>query len=598
MNKTGYIARMALVGVALLAGFVLLVRHLHALQIGRNEELLGKARAKYTASRTYRGVRGAIYDIHGNLLAGNLACRDVLVEPRWLRRLDDRQLEEVVAVFSRELGAPEEILRRRFVSSAVEVVAKRDANLAEVTRLQAWIGQFNELAREESRPRLQGVRYVDTQIRFYPKHSLCANLIGFTDVDGRGVAGIEQIMDERLAPTEGKTVFERDRLGVQLGHGNPTDSIVRDGWNVYLTIDEPIQSIVEEELATLCETHLPQAAYILMANPKTGAIMAMAQAPTFNPNQRTGVRPEQWQNRMLTHGVEPGSIMKCVSIAGALDYDVVNLGTVFDCEKGLWFHAGRPLRDAGKSYEDMRVWEIVQKSSNIGTAKIALKMGDKRLYETLRRFGFGEPVGIGFPDEAPGIFRTLRNWDGLSISRFAIGQGILTTPLQMVQAYCALANDGIMMQLRVVDRLEDPATGVVELHPGQVKRRVIRRSSAHQIVAAMKTVTRPGGTATRAAVEGYEVAGKTGTAQKFVNGTYNSGRYVASFAGFVPADDPAFVLLILVDEPSGGSYYGGTVAGPAFSRISERTLRYLQVAPATPNDTILIDERTQTASTR
>ena len=288
-----------------------------------------------------------------------------------------------------------------------------------------------------------------------------------------------------------------------------------------------------------------------------------------------------WHNRILTHGFEPGSIMKGITFAGALDYKVVRLGDKFDCEKGRWFHAGRPLRDSGNhQYEDLYVWQILQKSSNIGTAKIAIEMGDRRLYQTLRRFGFGQPTGIGFRNEATGIFRSLADWDRLSLSRFAIGQGILTTPLQIVQAYCALANDGVIMQMRVVDRIENPETREVDYTQERIRPRALRPGVARQVVAAMKTVTRDG-TGTIAAVPGYQVAGKTGTAEKFIDGTYRSGKYVASFVGFVPADDPAFVLLISADEPSKKSYYGGTVAGPAFRRIAERTLRYLKVAPAT-----------------
>lgn len=581
MRKDGFIVRTMLIAAGLLVATAFLSHHLFTIQLERHEELLVKARAKYTASRRSKGVRGTICDVHGNLLAANLACRDVLAEPRQLRRLAPVELEKVVDALCTQLRVPKEVLGRRLNGPLVEIVVKREADLGDVAMLQQWIAQYNAKARSDGKPSLRGIRFVDTRKRFYPKHRLAANVLGFTDTDGHGAAGIEKLMEKRLAPTEGTALYERDRRGRQLSNEDLTLEQPRDGWHVYLTIDEPIQSIVEEELAALCEQHEPKAAYAIMADPKTGAVLAMAQMPTFNPNRRENIRPEQWQNRILTHGFEPGSIMKCVSVAGAIDYQVVNLGTVFYCEEGIWYHVGRPLRDSGHSYEDLRVWEIVQKSSNIGTAKIAVAMGRQKLHDTLRRFGFGEPTGLGFPGEAPGIFRSLPDWDGLSLSRFAIGQGILVTPLQVVQAYCALANDGIMMQMRIIDRLEDPETGLVETSLPQVRRRAVRRTSAKQIVVAMKAVTREGGTATKAAVPGYEVAGKTGTAQKFVGGTYNSGRYVASFAGFVPADDPAFVLIVVADEPSGTSYYGGTVAAPTFSRIAERSLRYLQVAPAT-----------------
>jgi cell division protein FtsI/penicillin-binding protein 2 len=549
----------------MLVGFGAVAVHLYHLQIARHPELLSKARVKYTASRTEDGQRGQVYDVHGNLLAGNMACRDVLAEPR---RFDLEQAE-VIAILNRELGVPARVLRGRFGMNRVEVPVKNGVEIEAAERLAAL--------------ELKGIRFVDTYRRTYPKGRLAAHLIGFLGPDEKGVTGVEQLMDQRLQPISGKAVFERDRKGYRLANERQEELRARDGANVFLTIDEPIQNIVEEELAAMVAKHQPKAAYAVMVNPRTGAIMAAAQYPGFDPNERSEeeMAGGNWQNRILTHGFEPGSIMKCVSIAGAIDYGVVNLGTVFDCEDGYWFFCGRPLRDSGHNYGQLRVWQIVQKSSNIGTAKIAIEMGEKRLYQTLKRFGFGEPTGIGFDNEAPGIYRSLAKWDGLSISRFPIGQGILVTPLQMCQAYAALANDGVMMQLHLIDRIQDSESGLSEVTVPQVKRVAVRPATARQMVAAMRTVTREDGTARRAAVDGYEVAGKTGTAQKFVNGTYQSRKYVSSFIGFVPAENPAFVLLVVADEPSENGYYGGTVAAPVFSRISEKTLRYLQVAPAT-----------------
>jgi cell division protein FtsI/penicillin-binding protein 2 len=267
-----------------------------------------------------------------------------------------------------------------------------------------------------------------------------------------------------------------------------------------------------------------------------------------------------------------------------LDAGIVTLDSAFDCEDGLWFYRGRSLRDSGHRYGVLRVWEIIQKSSNIGTAKIALLMGERRVFDTLTNFGFGKPTGLGLEGEAPGIFRPLEKWDALSISRFPIGQGILVTPLQMLQAYCTLANGGLMRQLRVIDRLVDPVSGRADVYPNLAKWRVVREDAVQKIVQALKLVAREGGTAPKAAVPGYDVAGKTGTAQKVIDGQYSTTKFVASFIGFVPADDPAFVLLVAADEPDPKrGYYGGTVAAPTFSRIAEKTLRYLQIAPLIPN---------------
>jgi cell division protein FtsI/penicillin-binding protein 2 len=372
----------------------------------------------------------------------------------------------------------------------------------------------------------------------------------------------------------------------------------RPGGDVYLTIEEPIQHTVEQELDLIMETFKPLAAYAVMADPRTGRILAMAQRPTFDPNDRSpgNMAPEKWINRVVSTGFEPGSVMKGISVAGAIDYGVVTLDHVFDCEKGYWVYARRPLRDSHR-FEDLSVLEILQHSSNIGTAKIALEMGERRLYQTLWRFGFGQRTGTGFDDEGTGLLRPVNRWDGLSVTRFPIGQGILTTPLQLVQAFSALANNGNMMQLRVVDRVADPTTGETKLFPPVLRRRVVAHESAiRDVVTALKMVTTDDGTASKAAIEGYEVAGKTGTAQKYIReelpdhkgytGYYSNSKYVGSFIGFVPADDPAFVLLVSVDEPTEGGYYGGTVAAPSFRRIAASTLRYLQIPPGNSGETI------------
>ena len=565
MHKATYLIRALSVYFALVAAFIALAVHLYGIQISRHEELLAKARKKYTASSTEQGERGLIYDAHGNLLCGNLICRDVLAEPGRFKK----PVAEMVDLLADRLPVSAQTLEDRFSLDRVEVPVCRQVDIETAQKLKA--------------EKLPGIRFVESSTRYYPKSRLAANLLGFTDFRGRGVAGIEALMNDLLKPTTGKAVFERDRLGIQLNNARLQKTQARDGFNVYLTIDEPIQTIMEEELDDLVKEFKPKAAYALMIDPDTGGVLGWAQYPSFNPNKRhpENMRDGQWQNRILTHGFEPGSIMKCVTVAGALDYRVVKLGDVFDCEDGYWMYAGRPLRDSGHQYGPLRVWQIIQKSSNIGAAKIAVAMGEKRLYQIFRRFGFGEPTGVGFRNEAAGIFRDLPNWDGLSITRFPIGQGILTTPLQIVQAYSALANDGVIMQLRIIDRVQNPESGRFAYNRPRMKRRCLRPGVARQIVAAMKTVTREEGTAEKAAVPGFEVAGKTGTSEKFINGTYNSGKHVASFAGFVPADDPAFVLLVSADEPSEKSYYGGTVAAPTFQRIAERALRYLQVAPAT-----------------
>lgn len=745
MPKDVYIARIALLLVPLGLWTVFLTAHLHHLQVGRHEELLAKARTRYTTSATQRRGRGKICDVHGNLLAGNLACRDILAEP-W--RMESNR-EAVIGVLARELNVDRRELVERFAkacaprkryptillhrsvsrelaaeiaeadlpglllkdresssgshltgrirelvswsasrspagcdvfldTSRVRTAAVRRECFAEISR---WFGRseaalealYQESTRNRARPveivvqrgvpvqiakriqayreirirpaaaggdlphvldilcrelnvqgdtlrkrvldsegaaakarvllapaidgptveriqryRLKGIsceefmtglRFVESSRRFYPKGSLLANVIGFTNAAGEGVTGVEELYDEALKPHAGRSSYIRDRVGAKVQARDRDVMAARPGSDVFLTVAEPIQQIVEEELERMVERFTPKAAFSVMINPRTGACMALAQHPSFNPNDRSDLQPGNWTNRIAETGFEPGSVMKPLALSGALDYNVVDLQSEFDCERGRWFFCGESLRDSGHKFDILSVAEILQHSSNIGTAKIALKMGEGRLYQTLRRYGFGQRTGIGFEREAPGIFRSIEEWDGLSISRFPIGQGVLTTPLQMVQAYAALANDGVMMQPYVVDRVLK-SDGTVDQTQPRIKRRVVRPPAARRTAEALTLVTTPEGTAPKAAIAGYEVAGKTGTAQKWVNGRYSNNHYVSSFIGFVPARNPAFVLLVTADEPDPEKgYYAGTVAAPAFRRIAERTLRYLDVAP-------------------
>ncbi len=572
MSRHVYVIRILTVFMLFVAGFGLLAKHLYALQVERHDELVVKARHKYTASRTSAGNRGRIFDMNGNLLVGNIACQDIRALPE---NIKEERRAYLIDCLVRELDVQASVLRQRLASGLKEIVIKNEVDLQTANRLKAL--------------ELPGLRFVDTQRRQYPKGRMLANVLGFTqraNVEGhsinQGVMGIEAICNNELAPRFGRVTYERDRKGRQLHRETPKAPESLDGKNVYLTIHEPIQHIVETELAELVREFAPKTAYAIMSDPRTGAILAVAQIPSFDPNDRRDDERAHWTSRFVSDIYEPGSAMKGISIAAAIDCGVVNLNTVYDCEKGYWFYAGRMLRDAGHKYEDMSVADIVKHSSNIGTAKIAIDMGEPRLYQALRRFGFGQPTGIELPAETAGIFRPLSRWDSLSITRFPIGQGLGVTPLQMVQAYGSLANNGDMMKLHLIDRIEDPITGEVIRRPAVFKNATVRPSTVKQITAALTLVTQEGGTATRAAVPGYDVAGKTGTAQKFVNGTYNSGKYTASFIGYVPADNPELVLLIVADEPAKRSYYGGTVCGPAFSRIAEETLRYLNTPPSVP----------------
>lgn len=577
--------RMKAVAILFIAVFAFLGVHLYGVQIGRHDELYSKAKSKYTTIKTSTGNRGEIYDMDGSLLVGNIPCSDICADPQIVG--GDADCRKIAELFGKALNMDVEKLYKSLMSKTYtiknadgteEVNQRKFALIA--TKVDFDIAE--KLKKDCTLLKIKGIVFKDADKRIYPKNQLLANILGFTNIDkdkAVAVIGLEKFFNTPISATAGISEYERSRDGLPLSYGK-TDVVksVKDGLNIYLTVKEPIQSILEEELDALMLKYTPKAAYAIMVDPYTGNIMAVAQRPTFNPNERTAMNPEGWRNRITEDTFEPGSTMKPFAVSKALDMGFVTPETRFDCEKGRWLFAGKILRDS-HPLENLTVTEIIQKSSNIGTAKIAILMGEKNLYDALKGFGFGEKTGIPLQPETSGIFRPLKKWDALSISRFPIGQGIAVSPLQLVRGYCALANGGNLMKLRIVDRMENVATGIVRPYPIQDSVSLFKnKDTSKKIVEMMKKVTEDGGTATGAGVEGYYVAGKTGTSQKFVNGAYSQTQFFATFIGFVPADKPEFVLLVTVDEPK-GAHFGGSVAGPYFKSISERTLKYLNTPP-------------------
>ena len=440
-------------------------------------------------------------------------------------------------------------------------------------------------------PRLgKGAFQVKTNIkRIHPQNTLAAPLVGLTNTaDGKGLTGIEELFDEQLQPTSGSNVFLKDGKGRRLPMTeNIRTTLPMNGNDIFLTINSGIQNIAEEELAKAIPDVKPDRAYAVMMRPQTGAIMALTQYPTFDPNKRDEVEDSAGFGFLpLTETFEPGSIMKGVSLSCGISEGVFDLNTVFFCENGYWPSA--KLHDTHHN-ENLSITEIIMHSSNIGTAKAAIDLGAYKLFRGLAGFGFGKKTRLGFypagqdpivfQKEASGIFRPLERWDKLSITRFPIGQGISVTPFQMIQAYSAIANNGIMMQPYIIDRILSHDGTMISSVP-RVKGRPISSNAARQMREALKTVPTKEGTARRAAIEGYTVAGKTGTSEIWDSEThrYDQQKVVASFIGFVPADAPEFVLLITFVNPK-PKKHGGTIAGPVFSKIGARTLEYLQIPP-------------------
>ena len=585
--------RMALVYILLICGFCYVSSVLYAVQIKRHDELFGKAQNTYTTRIETHGTRGEIFDFGGSLLVGNIPTMDIIGDPAniyILNKKDDERTETecrmIADFFEKECEdvKSDEIFRRLSRRSFTTKnkdgeEIKQDCHYAVIATGVDYqtAKRLKERVKELS---FHGISFTSSYRRKYPKDTMLANILGLTNFSADKfipVQGIERSLNDAMTATSGSMIYERARNGRPVTFANSRNEPTLDGYDIFLTIREPLQAIVEEELDLMCERVKPHAAWAVLVDPETGDVLAAAQRPTFNPNDRSTMTTESSTNRLSELALEPGSIMKPFVISYALDKGFVTPGTMVDCEQGVWKYAGRLLHDT-HNVGKVPVTEVIKQSSNIGTAKVSVMMGAKNLDAALRSFGFGQKTGIQLKPETSGIFRPLEKWDSLSVSRFCIGQGIAVSPLQLARAYCMIANGGYKVDLRIVDRIER-GDDIRVMPIVKEKKSIFANPTTKKMITDMMIgVTEAGGTCTEAAIEGFHVAGKTGTAQKVINGAY-SNRYYASFVGFVPAENPKFVLLVTCDDPTVGSRYGGSASGPTFKAIAERTLKYLYVQP-------------------
>jgi cell division protein FtsI (penicillin-binding protein 3)/stage V sporulation protein D (sporulation-specific penicillin-binding protein) len=429
---------------------------------------------------------------------------------------------------------------------------------------------------------LHGIYFEQDSTRVYPNGAMLCHVVGFTDFNHQGVDGVEASMDEYLRGDDGYRYVEHNRAGQEMVLYRGQERAPRNGHRVQLTIDLNLQTIVENELDAAMREYRPQKATVILMRPKTGEILAMANRPNYDVNQRSEARPEQMKNRAIVDMMEPGSTFKIVVAAAALNEGKVHLDSTIFCENGLWNFGGRALHDH-KAFGDLSVQDILVKSSNIGAAKLALSVGDEKFYEYIRRFGFGERTGLELPGEIPGLIRPPQNWSKISITRIPMGHEIGVTPLQMVTAMATIANEGKLVMPRIVKSVTGEEGRPISTLSPVVLRQVISQQTARQIGNALRGVVSDRGTAAAAAVPGFVIAGKTGTAQKVdPHGGYEHGKYVVSFSGYLPADHPEFVGLVVLDDAQTSKpelNYGGLVAGPIFSKVAEKAARYLDLAP-------------------
>jgi cell division protein FtsI (penicillin-binding protein 3) len=424
--------------------------------------------------------------------------------------------------------------------------------------------------------KLPGIRLRKEPKRYYPNGSLAAHVLGFVGLDGIGLAGIEQVYNEKITGEPGKLFVEKDSLGAAY---ESSEIPAQAGQTIVLTLDQSIQYHAEAALTSAIAQSNAKSGTAIVLDPKTGEILALANAPTFDPNDVSAATPAARSNWALQNIYEPGSTFKIVAFSAAIEKGLAKPDDHIDCQMGSITVAKRVVRDH-HPFGDLTISDALAKSSNVAAIKLGIRVGDPVMYDYIKSFGFGSRTGIELPGETAGLLRPVARWQASSIGSIAIGQEIGVTPLQMAGAFGALANGGVRVAPHLVREIRS-ASGATTYRPTPEQRPVISKETASALRGMLEGVTL-NGTAKKAQLDGYTAAGKTGTAQKIdpVTKTYSTTKHVASFVGFAPVNNPAVVIVVVIDEPS-GAYHGGDVAAPVFREIAERILPEMGVAPDT-----------------
>jgi cell division protein FtsI/penicillin-binding protein 2 len=509
------------------------------------------AAVQQRANVTKPAGRGTIYDRGGVPLALGRQSMTVYVDPQRVR-----EPERVADAAEAALGVDSDQLLR--------AISDRSRRFVYVAR-QADPDQAAVLGRQE----LPGVGFYPEELRVYPQGTIGSHVLGYAGIDNHGLAGVEKQLDPILSGRAGEETIVKDPSGRLVDVVRGSDA--RQGQDVHLTIDHVLQSRTEAVLDRVVAKWSAESATAIVLDVRTGGVLAMANAPAFDANEFPDMPPFWSRNRAVTDTFEPGSTFKVVTVAASLAERLVGPQTTFTLPPSIKLYDRTIHEDDRDETVTMSVSEILFRSSNVGSVKLAQALGPERLDKWIRRFGFGRRTGIEFPGETRGIVVPLEDWSGTTIGNVPIGQGIAVTPVQMTAAYGALANGGVWVQPHLVRGISD---GDV---PPPRRRRILPSGVSSHVLRMLEGVVREG-SGYRAAVPGYQVAGKTGTAEKPDARGYGTDRYVASFVGIVPASAPRLAILVLVDEPQ-GQYYGGMVAAPAFRELARFALQYLEIPP-------------------
>lgn len=539
-----------------------LVGRMYWLQVVRGDYYLAKFESEKCKDTVEIAYRGPIVDRNGVVLATTISAAKVSRGSRY--QYDPAHAAQLAPLLGQEQAA-------------------LDAELSTGGQSFRWLSRSvdQDVSNAVRNLHIPGIEVHQSQERSYPQGSTAAHVIGFVGADANGLEGVEKLFDKEIRGASQKVHVCSDVTG-RAFTSDMDDTGLNRGGTAHLTLDATLQSIAETELARQVEKTQATAGAVVMMDPHTGEILALANVPTYDPNEVSASRPEARRNRIVTDLFEPGSTLKPFVVAAALELGLIKQEDKFFCENGRLYVPGwpKPIRDH-HPHGWLDVPGIIRVSSNICSAKIGWLLGPQREYDFLTAFGFDRVSHVEMPGERRGILLPPERWKQLNTTTISFGQGISVTPLQLATAYATIANDGVRMQPRIIRKITDQYGEVARDFPLQEERRVIRPEVARQMREMMTAVVSTEGTAAQAKVDGVTVAGKTGTAQKAENGGYSTDRWLSSFAGFLPADNPRVVIVVMIDEPK-GSHFGGVVAAPVFKAIAESSLDYLGIERSLP----------------
>ncbi|MFZ1447231.1 MAG: penicillin-binding protein 2 [Candidatus Dechloromonas phosphoritropha] len=543
--------RSRMVGLLLMGAFAALVGRSFYLQVINNDFLQEKGESRYRRDIEVSALRGKIVDRNGDMLAVSTPMKSIWAIPGDARTMSAEQKRQLAALLDMSVRD----LDGKIAPEKTFVFIKRQVPPETADRITAL--------------KLPGVHQEKEYRRYYPTGDMTAHIVGFTGVDDRGLEGVELAYQPSLIGRHGSRTVIRDRRGnivEDIGALKPP----QDGRDVRLALDSKIQYLAYSQLKAAVEKHNAKAGGAIVLDTRNGEILALVNLPSYNPNNREHLSGAQLRNRAITDTFEPGSVMKPFTAALALERGKVRPDTVINCAPGRLTIGSATISDA-HPHGALTVAQVVQKSSNVGTVKIALGFPPKEMWEMFDSVGFGQAPNLGFPGEVHGRLRPWKNWRPIEQATMSYGHGISVSLIQLARAYAIFARDGETVPVTLIRNDEPPAHGT----------RVFSQQTAREIRTMLEMAVQPEGTAPKARVPGYRVGGKTGTAYKIEGGVYVR-KYVASFVGLAPISDPRLVVAVMIDEPTGGAHYGGDVAGPVFSQIMGGSLRTLGIPPDDP----------------